>query len=57
MYVIRTQKLATYLMERGFELKKTDKNKEDERFNVFLFQDTPILRATVKQYRNMLNKA
>jgi hypothetical protein len=51
MYVIRTQKLATYLIDKGFEMKKKDKNKEDPRFDVFLFEDSPVLRAIIKQYR------
>lgn len=54
MYVIRTQKLATYLMNKGFELVRTDKNKENPNFNVFLFQDSPVLRATVKQYKMLM---
>ena len=55
MYVIRTQKLATWLINKGFEMVKIDKNKEDSRFKVFLFEDTPVLRAMVKQYQLQLN--
>jgi len=51
MYVIRTQKLATWLISKGFELLKIDDNKEDLRFKVFLFKDTPVLRAMIKQYK------
>ena len=57
MYVIRTQKLAKYLMDKGFELVRTDVNRENPKFNVFLFHDTPILRATVKQYKKMLRNS
>jgi len=54
MYVIRTQKLATWLINKGFEMLKIDDNKEN-RFKVFLFDDTPVLRAMVKQYSLQLN--
>lgn len=57
MYVIRTQKLATYLIEKGFELVRTDDNREDPRFKIFLFQDTPVLRAMVKQYKKLQKSA
>ena len=55
MYVIRTQKLATWLINKGFEMLKIDDNKEDDRFKCFLFDDTPVLRAMVKQYSLQLN--
>jgi hypothetical protein len=52
MYVIKTRKLATYLIDKGFELVKQDKNRLDPRYDVFLFNDTPVLRAVVEQYKN-----
>ena len=56
MYVIRTQKLALYLMKKGFELIRTDDNRDNLQYKIFLFNDTPVLREMVKQYKRLNSK-
>lgn len=47
---IYTQKLAGYLMLRGFVLIATEPGKNKSGRNVFFFKNTPELRQAVKDY-------
>lgn len=52
-YEIFNQKLAGYLMQRGFVLQGIRPNKDGSGRNVFLFRDTVELRQAVGDYMTM----
>lgn len=52
--VIFTQKLAIYLMYKGFVLQNTDK-KDDSNRKVFIFNNSNDLQLTIKEYKNNIN--
>jgi hypothetical protein len=49
-FVVRTQKLAGHLLEKGYSLEKTEPQRENPRFKVFLFRNSKELREEVKSY-------
>ncbi|ACB84822.1 DUF5659 domain-containing protein [Natranaerobius thermophilus] len=55
-YVVRSQRLAGFLMLKGFVLKKLDISREDPSRNVFLFNNTKELRDTVELYKEFKDK-
>lgn len=56
MYVIRTQKLASHLMNLGFRLIKMDIDRNNPSFNVFLFNYSDELIQAVQNYKAQLIK-
>lgn len=48
-YIIYTWRLANKLYERGFKPIKKELNTKDPTHEVILFEDTPQLRAAVKE--------
>lgn len=52
MYVIKTQKLAGYLMQKGFELIRLQKDRNNKKKKVFLFEDTDYLRKAITDFTN-----
>jgi hypothetical protein len=56
MYVIRTQKLASYLMNLGFRLIRMDIDRNNPNFNVFLFNYSDELIQAVNNYKLQLIK-
>lgn len=52
MYVIKTQKLATYLMQKGFRLIKLQEDRNDKNRNVYLFKDSKELRESITEFTN-----
>lgn len=46
-YKIYTRKLAYLLRQKGFEIIKTEINKNHPQFDVYLFTDTPSFRAAL----------
>lgn len=50
MYVIKTQKMATFLMNKGFRLIKLQKDRTNPNRNVYLFKDSLELRKVMSEY-------
>ena len=53
-YVCKRIRLCNYLMERGFEPYKVVPDRDNPRYNVFLFTATPELHKTVIEYVNQV---
>lgn len=54
--VIFTQKLALYLMYKGFVLLNIEKrNKNNSTMNVFIFNNSEELQSSIKEYKNNIN--
>ena len=49
--IIYNMKLAGYLMQNGFILQGMEKDKRDERFNVFHFKETDELVRVLEEYK------
>jgi len=49
-YVIFNQRLAGYLMQKGFVLKRMEKSNKSNR-NVFIFNNTDDLIEKIKNYK------
>ena len=43
-------RLAGYLRKQGFKILGSEINLKQPKYDVFLFEDTPLLRAVVKTY-------
>ena len=50
-YVFK-QKLAGYLMQRGFVLLRMNTNLDDNYRHVFLFKDSPAISQAIAEYGN-----
>lgn len=50
MYVCRRMKLCGYLLKKGFNYEKVVPDKYNERFNCWLFKDSPELRNAIEEY-------
>lgn len=51
MYVIKTLNLASYLIDKGYKIRKIDTNRDNPNFKVFLFDDTKQIRKEVEKYK------
>jgi len=51
MFVVKTQRLAGYLMQKGFVLQRIDQDYKDPKRNVFLFNRSDELNNAVKEYK------
>lgn len=49
-YIVYSQKMAGYLMQRGFVLVDMQPDKKHPRRNVFFFYETPELKAARDDY-------
>lgn len=49
-YVCTKMKLLTHLLKKGYVYIKTDKDRNNPRYDVWLFEDTPALREEVSRY-------
>ncbi|GIO93546.1 DUF5659 domain-containing protein [Paenibacillus lactis] len=49
-YVIHYQRLAGYLMQRGFVLKELRPNEKFPHLNVFVFRDSEELRTAMGEF-------
>lgn len=56
MYVIKSQKMATYLMSKGFRLIKLQQDRNNPNRNVYLFKDSSELRKAITEYTNNRKK-
>jgi len=50
-YCVRSQRLAGYLMQKGFKLHKIAPNKKYPNRNVFYFSDSDELHNAVEGYK------
>jgi hypothetical protein len=50
-YIIRSQRLAGYLMLKGFKLHEIKINKDDVTRNVFMFTNSEELLKAIQHYR------
>jgi len=51
IYVVFTQKVASYLMTQGFKLKGMHPDRTKPEYNVFLFGDSPEVRQAIQDYK------
>lgn len=51
MKIIHNQRLAGYLMYRGFVLQGLEKSNIDSRKNIFLFKDSDEIRLAVSDFK------
>lgn len=51
LFVVYTKRLATQLCDMGFELQGTRRNDQNPKWYVYLFENTPELRAAIEQYK------
>jgi hypothetical protein len=51
-YICFSMKLAGFLMQRGFVLKRMEKSTRNPNRNVFLFNESEDLINVVKEYMN-----
>lgn len=52
IYVVKTMRLAIYLINEGFEKLREQPDRNNPKFNVFLFQDSIELRSALDRYKN-----
>ena len=52
IYVVKTMRLAVYLINEGFEKLREQPDRNNPKFNVFLFQDSIELRSALERYKN-----
>lgn len=50
MYVCRRMKLCSYLLSQGFKYVKVEKDKFNEKYNVWIFESSPELRCAIESY-------
>lgn len=50
-YVAKTMRLASYLCSKGFEVIKEQPDRNNIKYNVWLFEDSIKLRACLMNYR------
>ena len=53
-YVCKRIRLCNYLMDRGFEPYRIAPDRDNPKYNVFLFTATPELHKTVIEYVNQI---
>ena len=47
-YIVFSKRLAKTLVNMGFELLRTEPNRERPQYDVFVFENTPILRSSIQ---------
>lgn len=56
MYVCRRMKLCSFLLSKGFKYEREEKDKYNERYNVWIFKNSPELRLAVEEYYGQMKK-
>lgn len=56
IYVVKTMRLASWLINEGFEKIKEQPDRNNLKFNVFLFKDSIELRSALEKYKNRKRK-
>lgn len=52
IYVVKTMRLASWLINEGFKKIREQTDRNNPKFNVFLFEDTIELRSALERYKN-----
>lgn len=55
MFKVFNQRLAGFLMLRGFKLLAVEPNRDIKDFNIFSFEKSDKLNRTIKQYEEIKN--
>ena len=55
MFKVFNQRLAGFLMLKGFKLLAVEPNKNIKDFNIFSFEKSDKLNRTIKQYEEIKN--
>lgn len=50
MFVSKTMRLTSYLIGKGFEVKKEELDRKNPKYKVWLFEQSPQLWAEVEKY-------
>lgn len=56
MYVCKTMRMCSFLLEKGFKIYDTQVDKFNSKFNIWLFKATPELWAAVTEYSHKSKK-
>lgn len=51
-YIVRSQKLAGFLMTKGFKLHKIEPSFSNPKINVFVFTNSDQLLKIIEEYKN-----
>lgn len=51
-YVCKRMRLLNYLMDKGFNFIKTQRDRRNPHYIVWIFKDSPELRECVEEYYN-----
>ncbi|WP_367119844.1 DUF5659 domain-containing protein [Methanoculleus sp.] len=51
IYVVKTMRLNNYLTKNGFRMLRPSKDRNNENFVVFLYEDTEELRKCIGNYK------
>lgn len=54
-YIVRSQRMAGYLMQRGFKLHEIKRNRDYPEKNVFLFTNSIELQNVIKVYKRLVD--
>lgn len=52
MYIVKTMRQASWLINEGFVKIREQEDRNNPKFNVFLFQDSVELRSALERYKN-----
>ena len=50
LYVCKRIRLLNYLLNKGFQFIKTEKDRTNPDYNVWIFIETPELRSEIEEY-------
>ncbi len=56
MYVCRKMRLCNYLLQQGFTYIKQCIDKDNPKFNIWLFKNTPELHIAIEEYYSKIPK-
>lgn len=51
IFVAKTMRIMTYLSSKGFKLLRTQPDRNNPKFDVFLFKDSEELRKAMLEYK------
>ena len=51
MYVCKTMRMCSFLLEKGFKIYDTQVDKFNSKFNIWLFKATPEIRQALGEYK------
>lgn len=54
MYVCRRMKLCCFLLSKGFKYVKEEPDKHNEKYNVWIFKNSPELKLAIEEYYSQI---